>query len=139
MRKTIKESLRSVLLIPALTLAIGVALPVGAAVLTADQAAAQNPKTEIEKGVTAAGGGSGSDGSTLTTMIGTAVNVLLLIIGAVSVIMIIYGGFRYVTSGGDSSAVTSAKNTILYAVVGLIVALLAYAIVGWVLAKFGGE
>jgi multisubunit Na+/H+ antiporter MnhB subunit len=62
--------------------------------------------------------------------------VLLFIIGAISVIMLIIGGIRYVVSGGDSSAVTSAKNTILYAIVGIIVALLAYALVNFVLTSF---
>ncbi len=67
----------------------------------------------------------------------TVVNVLLFLIGAVSVIMIIYGGIRYVTSGGDQGAITSAKNTILFAVVGLIVAILAYAIIRFVVSSFG--
>ena len=47
--------------------------------------------------------------------------------------MLIWGGIRYVLSGGDSGAVSSAKKTILYAVVGLIVAILAYAIVNFVI------
>lgn len=59
------------------------------------------------------------------------------IIGAVSVLMIIIGGIRYVTSNGDQSAITSAKNTILYAVIGLIVAILAYAIVSFVIVNIG--
>ena len=50
--------------------------------------------------------------------------------------MLIIGGIRYTVSGGDSGAVTSAKNTILYAVVGIIVAVLAYAIVNFVLTSF---
>ncbi len=50
--------------------------------------------------------------------------------------MLIIGGIRYTISGGDSTAVTSAKNTILYAVIGIIVALLAYAIVNFVLDSF---
>lgn len=54
---------------------------------------------------------------------------LSLVVGAVSVIVIIIGGFKYVLSGGDSNGVASAKNTILYAVVGLAVALLAQIIV----------
>lgn len=69
----------------------------------------------------------------LMTTVGTLVNVFLFLIGAVAVIMIIYGGFRYITSAGDSGAVSSAKNTILYAAVGLIIAASAYAIVGFVL------
>lgn len=63
-------------------------------------------------------------------------NTLLFIIGAVSVIMIIYGGIMYTTSGGDSSRVQAAKNTILYAVIGLIVAILAFAIVNFVIGNF---
>ena len=63
----------------------------------------------------------------------TAVSLLLFLVGAVAVIMIIFGGFKYIISGGDSSAVTSAKNTILYAVIGLVVASLAYAIIDFVL------
>jgi hypothetical protein len=66
----------------------------------------------------------------------TVTNVLLFVIGAISVLMIIIGGLRYVISGGDSSNVTAAKNTILYAVVGLVVALLAYAIINFVLTSF---
>lgn len=65
-------------------------------------------------------------------------NVLLFLIGAISVIMIIVGGIRYVVSGGDSSAVQSAKNTILYAVVGLVVAILAFAVVNFVVGSFSG-
>ena len=66
----------------------------------------------------------------------TITNVLLFILGAVSVIMIIIGGLRYVISGGDGSAVTAAKNTILYAIVGVIIAILAYAIVNFVIGSF---
>lgn len=75
----------------------------------------------------------GSDDSIFTVV----VNILLYIIGAISVIMLIVGGIRYTISNGDSSQVTSAKNTILYAIVGLIIAFLAYAIVNWVLTGLG--
>jgi len=51
--------------------------------------------------------------------------------------MIIIAGIRFATSGSDASSVQSAKNTILYAVVGLVVAFLAYAIVNWVFNLFG--
>jgi len=61
------------------------------------------------------------------------VNVLLYLIGAISVIMLIYGGIRYTTSGGNSANVTAAKNTIMYAIIGLIVAFLAFAVINWVL------
>ncbi len=64
------------------------------------------------------------------------INFLLYLIGIISVIVIIIGGLRYVTSAGNSSQVSGAKDTILYAVVGLIVAISAYAIVNFVLARF---
>ena len=63
-------------------------------------------------------------------------NVLLFIIGAVSVIMLIIGGFRYVTSQGDQTQVQSAKNTILYSIIGIVVAILAYAAVNFVISSF---
>lgn len=66
----------------------------------------------------------------------TVINVLLFIVGLVSVVMIIISGIRYTTSGGDSGAVTGAKNTLLYSVIGLVVAFLAYAIVNFVLTSF---
>ena len=69
------------------------------------------------------------DGGIFTTI----VNVILFLVGVISVIMLVYGGIRYATSAGDSGRVTSAKNTVLYAIVGLIVAILAFAIVNFVI------
>ena len=63
----------------------------------------------------------------------TITNAALFLIGAISVLMLIYGGIRYTISGGNDKDVVAAKNTILYAIIGIIVALLAYAIVNWVL------
>ena len=60
-------------------------------------------------------------------------NTVLLIVGLISVIMLVYGGLRYILSGGDSKKVTDAKNTVLYAIIGLIISILAYAIVHFVL------
>lgn len=56
--------------------------------------------------------------------------------GVVAVLVIIWGGIRYTTSNGDASATKSAKDTVLYAVIGLIVAVLAYAIVNFTLSAF---
>ena len=67
------------------------------------------------------------------------VNILLFLIGFLSVIMLIYGGIQYTLSSGDSGKVTNAKNTILYAVVGLIVAILSYAIVNFVLTSLNSN
>jgi hypothetical protein len=63
-------------------------------------------------------------------------NTILYIVGAISVIMLIYGGLRYVISGGDSKKVTDAKNTVLYAIIGLIIAVLSYAIINFVIRAF---
>ncbi len=71
----------------------------------------------------------------LPTFIKTIVNTLLYVLGAVSVIMIIIGGIRYTTSMGEAKDIEGAKNTVMYAVVGLVVALLAYAIVNFVVVK----
>lgn len=72
----------------------------------------------------------------LGAQIQNVVNVLLFVLGAIAVIMIVVGGIRYTLSNGDAGAITGAKNTILYAVIGLVVALLAYAIVNFVLGAF---
>lgn len=61
-------------------------------------------------------------------------NTILYIVGIIAVIMLIIGGIKYVVSGGDSKKVTDAKNTILYAIIGLIIAFLAYAIVNFVIS-----
>lgn len=63
------------------------------------------------------------------------INTMIFVIGAISVVMIVIGGFRYTVSGGDSGQLNSAKNTILYSIVGLVVALAAYAIVNFVLTR----
>ena len=68
-------------------------------------------------------------------IITTVINIFSLIVGVISVIMIIIGGLKYITSGGDSGNVTSAKNTILYAVIGLVIVALAQIIVRYVLAQ----
>lgn len=63
------------------------------------------------------------------------VNILLFIVAAVAVIMIVIAGIRYTTSGGNANAVSAAKNTLLYAVVGLAVAIFSFAIVNWVVFR----
>lgn len=97
--------------------------------------AAINPSNKINEGVKSAGGGSGSGGN-LGGTIKTVINILLFIVGVVAVIVIIIGGLRYVISSGDQNQITTAKNTILYAVIGLVVAIMAYAIVNWVVDRF---
>lgn len=69
----------------------------------------------------------------INSIIETVINLFSLVVGVISVIMIIIGGLKYITSGGDSGNVTGAKNTILYAVVGLVIVALAQVIVRFVL------
>ena len=66
-------------------------------------------------------------------------NTVLYAVGIISVVMLILGGLRYVISGGDSKKVTDAKNTIMYALIGLIISILAFAIVNFVINAVGGE
>lgn len=73
---------------------------------------------------------SGNDGVILRV-----VEILSFVIGVAAVIMLILGGLKYITSGGDSNATASAKNTILYAVIGILVSLIAQAIIVFVIRK----
>lgn len=92
------------------------------------------------------GTGGGSAGSSkicgaatkddLPTLIKNVINILLFVVGIIAVIAIVIGGIRYTTSNGDSSQTKSAKDTILYAVVGLVVAIMAFAIVNFVVTAF---
>jgi hypothetical protein len=116
---------------------LGLLATLGIATLTvapAYAASCTNAADCITDGVNKAGGTKKT--TSLGDIIQTIVDVLLFVLGAVAVIMIVIGGIRYTISQGDSTAVTAAKNTILYAVIGLVVALLAYAIVHFVVAQF---
>ena len=76
------------------------------------------------------------EGTGLTDSIKMIINGVIGIIGAVAVIMIIIGGVNYTTSQGDPGKVKKAKDTILYGIIGLVIALLAFAIVNFVLGVF---
>lgn len=71
----------------------------------------------------------------LNTLIKTVINVISVIVGAIAVVMIIVGGFRYVTSGGKEDSVRGAKSTIMYALIGLVIVALAQVVVRFVLDK----
>lgn len=77
--------------------------------------------------------------SNVTKLVTLAVNIFSWIIGVVAVFAIIYGGFKYITSAGESGGVTSAKNTILYAIIGLVIVALAQVIVRFVLGNVTGS
>lgn len=135
--KLTKEKVLGLLAVPAIVLSVaGVASPAFAADLSISGGASSAKGND--QSACLFGTESGCDGQG-TPIFKTITNVLLFIIGAISVIMLIIGGFRYVTSQGDQNAVTSAKNTILYAVIGIIVAILAYAVVNFVISSFTGS
>jgi NADH:ubiquinone oxidoreductase subunit 3 (subunit A) len=116
-------------IIACLVAVVGLAAPALLSPATASAAA----KTEIQKGYESAGGNKTTDD--LATNIKDIINVMLYIVGAVSVIMIIYGGIRFATSGGNEKGAEAGRKTLIYAVVGLVVSILAYAIVNFVITN----
>ena len=117
-----------------LVAAIGIMAGIGLTVLPTTNVAAINVFDQCKSN-----GGSAvckAQGDSLGTMIHTVINILLYILGAVAVVMIVIGGIRYTTSNGDSGAIKSAKDTILYAFIGLVVAILSYSIVNFVISWF---
>jgi hypothetical protein len=89
-------------------------------------------------GLTGGSCDGGATGPTVPSVIQLAIQLLSWLVGAASVIMIIIGGFKYVTSNGDANKIGSAKTTILYALGGLVVALLAQVLVVLVLDGLSG-
>jgi hypothetical protein len=124
-------------------LALGL-VSAGVVVVAPANAASANIKTSLCNGSNLTNGSAdcntitGNAGNNVNSMVATIINIFSWIVGVVCVIMIIYGGFRYVTAGGDSGKVGDAKNTILYALVGLVIVALAQVIVKFVLSKVTG-
>lgn len=113
----------------------GLVLGVGVAALSSGQVSA------VEVFNNCAGGGNSSVCSSANSdkadsMVKIIINTLLSLLGIFAVIMIIVGGIKYTTSAGDSSRIKSAKDTVMYSVIGLIVAILSFTIVNFVLDKF---
>ncbi len=114
-------------------------LPAATAV-AADPAATSSTdaaKSQICTGVglTTDNGDCSDTGTTVGDIIRLVISILSFIVGVAAVIMVIVGGFRYVTSAGEGTKTAQAKDTIIYAIVGLIVALLAQVLVRFVLSK----
>lgn len=68
-------------------------------------------------------------------VVALVINIFSVVVGIIAVVMIVYGGFKFITSGGDSGKVTSARNTIIYAIIGLAIVALAQTIAKFVLEK----
>ena len=111
-------------------------------------AAAANPdandptsgaKSAICSGIGVASGTcTTGDSSTIDTVLANVLNLLSLIAGFAAVVMIIISGMRFITAQGDSSGVASARSALIYALIGLLVALLAQVIVHFVLGRIAG-
>ena len=126
--KAMISTLAKALMVPALVLGFALLpLSVGYAECTGDITGGPGQGAECAKPESGATNLFGEGG-----VFEIVTNILLFIIGAIAVIMLIVGGIRYVLSSGDQTAVTNAKNTILYAIIGIIVAFLAYAAVKFV-------
>ena len=125
--------------------AVPVALPVTAfaADNIGNQVCAGIDSATLGQDATLDPGGAGSTGceeggtnsSSVQRILTLVVNIFSIIVGFIAVIMIIYGGVKYITSGGESSNISSAKSTIIYAIIGLVIVALAQVIVRFVLAK----
>jgi len=103
---------------------------------------AQTPKDAACQGLALTGGACdtnpadpNSSNSRINKILTQVLNIFSIVVGFTAVIMIMIGGFRYITSGGDSSNTASAKNTILYAVIGLVIVAFAQIIVQFVLGR----
>lgn len=99
-----------------------------------------NPQQSLQQGsclntTTGCSSEVSGSGEKANKLVATIINVFSWVVGVISVLMIIWGGFKYITSGGDAGGVTGAKNTILYAIVGLVIVALAQVIVQFVLSK----
>jgi hypothetical protein len=113
------------------------AMVIGVAALSvAPIALADTPQQALCRGAQGTGGANCTgDQPRLMETIGDITNILLFLAGTIAVIMIILGGIRYATSQGDQTAISGAKNTVLYAIIGLVVTIISYAIVNFVLMK----
>lgn len=113
------------------------ALPVAAPVAVYAQDVKQGLECGADFKLDTTGGCAATSGGTakIQNIVTDVVNIFSIIVGIVAVIMIIVGGFKYITSGGDSGNITSAKNTIVYAVIGLVIVALAQFFVQFVLNK----
>jgi hypothetical protein len=131
------KRIKSFIIIAVATLGLGAA-PVAILPLATASAACDSIQSSINSGLNQATAGTNACGATttntgLTNLAKKVVNIFSIVVGVVAVIMIIYGGFRYITSGGDTGNVGNAKNTLIFAVVGLIIVALAQFIVHYVL------
>ncbi len=138
MKKIILSIFAIILLIPIFMLAPVSASSTSSGVSNPSSLSGSSAANSACAGISQLGGtqtcGSSATGgsSTISKIIKEVVNLLSLVLGAIAIVMIVVSGIRFALSGGEASKVSSAKNTIIYAVVGLVIAALAQAILHWV-------
>jgi heme/copper-type cytochrome/quinol oxidase subunit 2 len=124
-------------LVKKLSLAISTLAVVGLPLLVAQPTAAVNVWQGCETGAAANSPVCNApEEESAENIVKSVINTMLLVLGMIAVIMITIGGIRYTTSNGDSGQIKSAKDTILYSVIGLVVAIMAFAIVNFVVDAF---
>lgn len=124
-----KRILASILIFATLSVAAAAILPAGEVLASS--------KDQVCTGANAVGGGTGctGGGDQINNIVKVFLNLFSVILGIVAVVMVMVGGYKYITSNGDSGNITSAKHTIVYAIIGLVVVALAQFLVQFVLDK----
>lgn len=124
-----------------MSLVLGIFISLNIAYAVPAAALLEGSKQAVCKGLALSDSGTCADSATATSatenIVKTALNIFSVVIGIIAVVMIMIGGVKYVTSQGDSNQTNSAKNTILYAAIGLVIAALSQVVVRFVLARFG--
>ncbi|MFZ2545318.1 MAG: pilin [Candidatus Saccharimonadales bacterium] len=138
MKRLLQRIIASLIIVTGLVMTT-VAIPVGA--LNIYEKGCSGSSAPTVKGATGSSAGGAAicgakDQDNVPDILKNVVNTILFVLGMVAVIMIVIGGIRYTTSNGEAGSIKGAKDTILYAVVGLVVAILSYAIVNFVLGRF---
>lgn len=109
-------------------------LGLGAIAFAAPEAIQAAPKDDICRGVSITGGDCDEEeGTGLESVIRNIINLFSVLVGIVAVVMIMVAGFKYVTSNGDSGKIKSAKDTLVYAIVGIVIVAFSQIIVQFVL------
>lgn len=116
-------------------LAVPMLAPAAVSAATVNNCLASGSNLTLSSGADCGNSSTDTGATNINKIITQIVNIFSAVVGVVSVIMIIFGGFKYITSNGDSGNVSSAKNTIIYAVIGLVIVAMAQFIVQFVLNK----
>jgi hypothetical protein len=133
------KTLRRIIVTAGVTLSLAIApaalIPAVASAADINGCLSQGTDLTTGSGTACTAGDNATGTQKIQDIVTLVVNIFSIVVGIVAVIMILVGGFKYITSGGDSGNITSAKNTIVYAIIGLVIVALAQFIVKFVLDK----